>query len=360
MIDISNPPFSVAKISLQPGPDSQSLPKLFKNEIVQGKVLKSFALNTVLLLIKGRKVMAKTHVPLAEGRVLPLKVEEISSTPTLRLLGTKFPDKGPVDISIVKSAIKENLWGALFENIHLYGLPKGASSLLRELMNELSLRLFLKPPPELLRIIIDHSGLSWESKLRRLLINKKGGGDNLNRLIEGDLKGLISRFLALKGEEEVFLKRFLTVIKEIQLLNRPGPEQDRKIFLPIPMQFPDGPFTVGQLLIHLPQKGKDEYGRQKNGKDFFRITFLLDLSNLGPLRADVTLRAKEIEGQFLLTNKEAKFVIEEGIPVFIERMEERGFSIRCIECHLKDPEIVKESLIKEIIQEEGNTISLVA
>jgi hypothetical protein len=227
-------------------------------------------------------------------------------------------------------------------------------------MNELSLRLFLKPSPELLRIIIDHSGLSWESKLRRLLIDKKVGGDNLNRLIEGDLKGLISRFLALKGEEEVFLKRFLLVIKEIQLLNRPGPEQDRKIFLPIPMQFPDGPFTVGQLLIHLPQKGKDEYGRQKNGKDFFRITFLLDLSNLGPLRADVTLRAKEIEGQFLLTNKEAKFVIEEGIPVFIERMEERGFSIRCIECHLKDPEIVKESLIKEIIQEEDNTISLVA
>ena len=86
----------------------------------------------------------------------------------------------------------------------------------------------------------------------------------------------------------------------------------------------------------------------------------MDLSNLGPLRADVTLRAKEIEGKFLLTNKEAKFVIEEGIPVFIERMEERGFSIRCIECHLKDPEIVEESLIKEIIKEEGNTISLVA
>jgi hypothetical protein len=356
---ISNPPFSVPKISLQLGPDSTSLVELFKNEVVEGKVLKSPALDTALLLIKGRRVMARTYVPLREGRVLSLKVEEISPTPTLRLLGIKLPDKGAVDISIVLSAIKENPWRSLFENIHHYGLPKEALSLFRELMNDLSLRLFLNPPPELLRIFIEKSGLSWEAKLKKLLINKKIGGDNLNRLIEGDLKGMVSRFLALKEEKGVFLKRFLSTTKSTQLLNRFGLEQDRKIFLPIPIQFPNGPFTVGQLLIHLPQKGKDGYRRQKIGKEPFRITFLLDLSNLGPLRADVTVKAKEIEGKFLLTREEAKLLIEESIPIFINRMKERGFSVRCIECHLKDHEIVKESLIKEIIQEEGNTISLV-
>jgi len=303
--------------------------------------------------------MARTYAPLREGKVLSLKVEEISPTPTLKLLGIELPDSNTLNISTVLSAIKENLWKSLFENIHLYGLSKKALSLFRELINDLSLRLFLKPPPGLLRILIEKSGLSWEAKLRRLLTNKGIGGDNLNKLVEGDLKGLISRFLALGGEKQVLLKRFVSTIKNIQLLNKLGLEQDRKIFLPIPIQFPDGLFTVGQLLIRLPQKGKDEYRRRQSGGDFFRITFLLDLCNLGPLRADLTMKGKEIGGKFLLTRKEAKLVIEKGIPIFISRMKERGFSIHSIECHLSEPEVVEQSLIKEIIQEQGNTISLV-
>jgi len=85
-----------------------------------------------------------------------------------------------------------------------------------------------------------------------------------------------------------------------------------------------------------------------------------ELSNLGPLRADLTIKGKEIEGRFLLTKEEAKLLIEKGIPIFVSRLKEKGFSVRSMECHLKDPEIVKQSLIEEIIHQEGNTISLVA
>lgn len=363
MIEVSYPPSSASKISLQPEANPKSFLKLFKNEVVEGSVIKSSSLGEALLLINGRRVMAKTYVPLREGSVLSLKVEEIVPIPTLKVLGIKFTDSDAINISMILSAIKENLWKTIFENIHHYGLPKEALSLFRELMTDLSLRLFLKSNPELLRVFIDKSGLSWEGKLRKAALTRTIGRDNLNKLIEGDLKGLASRFLALKGENGVLkdvLERFVSTIKNIQLLNHLGLEQERKIFLPIPIQFSNGLFTVGQLLIHIPQKGKDGDTKQGIDKKFFRITFLLELSNLGPLRADLNIKGKEIGGRFLLTKEEAKLLIEKSIPIFISRLKEKGFSVRSMECHLKDPETVKQSLIEEIFQEEGNTISLVA
>ena len=359
-MEITYPLSSAYKISLQPSANSKSILKLFKNEIVEGKVLKSLASGNVLLLIKGRSIMAKTCVPLREGRILSLKVEEILPATILRVLGIKFSDSDAIDISIILSAMKENLWKSISQNINHYGLPKEVLSQFRTLMNDLSLRLFLKSTPDLLKALIDKSGLNWESKLKKALIDKPIKGDNLNKLIKGDLKGLVSRFLALKEEKGVLPRRFISTIENIQLLNRLGLEQDRKIFLPIPIQFSDGLFTVGQLLIRLPQREYDKSISQKTDKNIFRLTFLLELSNLGPLRADLTIQRKRIGCRFLLTRKEAKLLLEKSIPIFISKMKERGFSIHNMGCHIKDPETVKQSLIGEIIPEEGNTLSLIA
>jgi len=361
LIEINYPLFFTSKISLQPEANSKPLLKLFKNEVVEGKVLQSFSSGNVLLLIKGRRVMAKTYVPLREGEILSLKVEETLPIPTLKLLGIKFTDSNAINISIILSAIKENLWRSTFENINHYGLPKEASAQFKELMHNLSMGLFLKSTPELLWEIIDKSGLNWEAKLRNILVSKKiGGADNLDKLIQGNLKGLTSRLVALKEEDGVFLKRFVSAIKNIQLLNHLGLEQDRKIFIPIPIQFPDGLFTLGQLLIHLPQKEKDGNTRKRIDKNPFRITFLLELSNLGPLRADLSIKGKEIGGRFLITKEEIKLLIKNNIPSLIKKLKDKGFTVSSIECHLKDPEMVKQSLIEEIIHQEGNTISLVA
>ncbi|MBW1613605.1 MAG: flagellar hook-length control protein FliK [Deltaproteobacteria bacterium] len=362
MTEVSYPPFSTSKISLQPEANSKSLLKLSKNEVVEGKVLRLFSSGNVSLLIKGRGVMARSYVPLKEGNILSLKVEETEPIPTLKLLGIKFTDSNAINTSsILLSAIKENLWRSTFENINHHGLPKEALSPFKELTHDLSMGLFSRSTPKLLWEIIDKSGLNWEAKLRKIFLGKKiGGAANLDKLMQGDLKGLTSRLVALKEEDGVFLKRFVSAIKNIQLLNHLGLEQDRKIFIPIPIQFPDGLFTLGQLLIHLGQKEKDGNTRKKSDKNPFRIMFLLELSNLGPLRADLSIKGKEIGGRFLITKEEIKFFIKNNIPSLIKKLKDKGFTVSSIECHLKDPEAVKQSLVEEIIHQEGNTISLVA
>ena len=361
MIKINYSPFSTAKVCLRSKENAQSLLKLLKNEVVEGKVLQSFSSSDALLLIKGRRVMERSHIPLREGRILSLRVEETIPIPTLKLLGIKFSDSNAVNISILLSAIKENAWKSTFENIHRCRLPKEALSLFKELMHDLSRGLFLKSTSELLWELIDKSGLNWEAKLRKILLGKKiGRATTLDKLIQGDLKGMSSRYLALKEEDGVFLKKFVSVIKNIQLLNHVGLEQNRKIFLPVPMQFPDGLFTLGQLLIHLPQKEEKSDTRKRINKNPLRITFLLELSHIGPLRMDFTVNGKDIEGRFLMTKEEIKLLINNNIPSLINTLKDRGFSVCSIECHLKSPEIVKQSLIGEIIHQEGNTISLVA
>jgi hypothetical protein len=361
LIYVTYPPSSSpSKISLQKESHPGSFLTLSKNEIVEGMVLKSFSLSKALLFIKGRRVMARTAIPLTEGRVLSLKVQETMPVLTFKLLGVTPVDLDSLSSALILSAIKENLWKSTSENIDHYGLSREALSRFKGLMDDLSLGLFSKSAPDLLRLLIDKSGMSWEAKLRKALHNKTVGRDNLAKLLDGDLKGLASKFLGLKGESAVLLKRLVSTLTQIQILNYLGLEQEGKIFLPVPIQLPDGLFTVGQLLIQLPQKEGNEHRKKKAPKDLSRIVFLLDLSVLGPLRVDLTIQGEAIEGRFLLSKKEAEACIEKGIPILVSRLEERGFSVLSMECHLKDPVIVKESLVQEIIPDEGYTLNLIA
>jgi hypothetical protein len=178
--------------------------------------------------------------------------------------------------------------------------------------------------------------------------------------MEVDLKGMVSKLLGLQDKESVLLHKFVSMIKNTQLLNLTSPDQERKIFLPVPIQLPEGVFTVAQLLIHLPQKKERGSPSKKEEKGLFRISFLLELSRLGPFRADITIRGKEITGKFLFTTEEAKSIFEKNLQVFIDRMEEKGFTIHQMDCKLKDLETVSRPLLNEIIQEGGGHMSLIA
>jgi hypothetical protein len=360
LIQPGSPTWQASKIYLQSEENSTSPPKLIKNEIVTGKVLRSFSLSKSLLFIKGKKVIAGTRVPLREGMMLSLKVEEVSPNPVLKLLDTNINSRGAVNTSIILSAIKENLWKLLGEGLNHDPLFETEIKPLKQLINDLSQGLFLKPDSDILRKIIENSGFCWEAKLKKLFLRKTTGKQSISELITGDLKGLGLKILSLMEGKQVLLKRFLSAIKNIQLLNHMGLEQERKLFIPIPIQFPDGFFTVGQLLIQLNQKKKEDHEEERTKIGLLKISFLLELSNLGSLRSDLTIQEKEIYGKFILAKEEAKLIIQENLPTFIDALQKKGFSVLQMECQVRSPEIVTQSLVKEIIKEEGCSISLVA
>jgi len=318
-------------------------------------------LKNVLLLIKGKRIMAKTHMPLREGSVISLKVEEVHPNPVLKMLGTINENVKTINTSMILTGLKKNLWKTIIENIDHYILPDNDKKLFKELMDDISKKLFLKPNPDLLRELVDKSGIGWEAKLREIVTSKSNfSKTNINELISGDLKGFGSKLISLmEGQNDLF-KRFVSTIENLQLLNQFGLEQERKIFIPIPFQFPDGLFTMGQLLIHLHENKKNNGDVKDKDKDFFRISFLLEMSNIGPLRADLVVRQKQINGRFLIVEEKAKSIIEKQLPSLIKTLEEKGFVIPHFECHMKEPVEIKDTLIKEIIHKESHNISLVA
>ena len=351
---------SASKISLQSNDNKTIYPKFVENEIIEGKVLRSFSLKNVLLLIKGKEIMAKTHIPLREGSIISLKVEDVHPNPVLKLLGMVNENIETINTSTILAGLKENLWKTIIENIDHCLIPDNDKKLFKGLIDDISKNLFQKPNPDLLRKLVDKSGITWEAKLREIVTSKTNYSKvNINEVITGDLKGFGSKILSLLEGQSDFFERFVSTIKNFQLLNQLGLEQERKIFIPIPFQFPDGLFTIGQLLIHLNgNKKKDGNGKEKE-KDFFKISFLLEMSNLGPLRADLVVRQKQIYGRFLIVEEKAKGIIEKQLPSLIKTLEQKGFVIPHFECHIKKTVEIKDTLIKEIIHKDSHNINFI-
>ncbi len=358
MIEVNAPSHLIKKLSFQSSEPHTPLPEFHEKEIVNVKVLKSFSSKDVLLLIKGRRVMASTPMPLKEGMSLSLQLEKSLPIPTFKLLEVNQTQSVELNTSVIVSALKDNLWKAIIGQVNAHDHIKGSGERFIKLMNDLSQRIYTEPALDLFKILLDKCGLSWERKLRNMVILNRFDKEHLNKLIEGDLKALASELIALQEAPE-WAEKFVSVIKQLQLLNHIGLQQGRKIFLPIPMYFADGSFSLGQLLISLNEKKDEEESTQIENYPV-RITFLLELSKLGPLRVDLVIRGKEISGRFLSADEASQILLKEHLQVFIQKLTEKGFSVNQMECLQKESEILQDPLINEIIPMETCSIRLVA
>lgn len=313
-----------------------------------------------MLLINGKRVIANTRLPLSEGSVITLKVEKTHPNPILKLINIENEGIGNnINASMVLDGIEKNLWKTIIENMDQFPLSVKDKELINELIINISKKLFPNPAPDTLMKSIIESGLGWENKIRDWLALNTNQQADIQTLLAGDLKGLLSKLIASTDGNVEHLNKLFSMIQNVQLLNHFGLEQDGKIFIPLPLQFPDGYFTVGQLLIQSDRHGKDRSEKKEKGAGFFKISFLLELSNLGPLRADLAVQGRQISGRFLTVKEEVKYILEKNLPDFIAAFNDRGFSILYLECHVKKPEQVNDGLVKEIIRKESCSISLV-
>jgi hypothetical protein len=319
---------------------SDSLPKLLRNEIVEAEVVESYSSNTALLLIKGKRVIARTSVPLPPGKTVALRVEEAGSLPVLRLIGLKGADSRVTNLPLLLSAIDENIWQSVYAWARQNPLQSNLASLLQRALRDWRGDVS-GMGPESLKKMLDRSGYHWEAKLGQVVRPPKTSED-LSKLLEGDLKGETIRSMARGEGENPLLRRLLAVIEEVQILNL-GMLEDRKIFFPIPMEFPDGWCTVAQLLIHLPGRREDPSGKEE--KRVTRITLLLNMSGLGCLRIQMTIMGKNIEGVCMTGSEETRAYLERNISSFLEGLGEKGFSVRSFACILKDLREVERNLL---------------
>lgn len=136
--------------------------------------------------------------------------------------------------------------------------------------------------------------------------------------------------------------------ESLRRLNLTGSGESRNIFIPLPVRNPDGGFTVCQLLLKPPRQDCEETEKDSKEKPPFKISLLIELTELGPIRADISFGGKKINGAFFASRENAKKALETGMPELVANLDGLGFAVNHMECLLKGEWELGRPLILEM------------
>jgi len=325
------------------------LPSFIENQIIHAKVLKRLPHGSTQLLINGQKVVAKTAMLLNPGEEVQLKVLAQKDAVVLKLIGP-VQKMTPTQISSLIQFFSKNEVMPDITETQIKGVKK--------LLYGMALK-SETPDDQFLPKLIENSGLLWEKKVAQLFTGSKSSPDiraGLDALLNQDMKGTLMKAL-LTADPQKFeaLKTaaaFSETLENFQLLNHQSSESGR-FLLPFPV-FTNQTFSLGQLLIDMGDKTK----RENSGADsLIQISFLLNMTQLGPLRADFSILKKEITGRFLLQDDDTCDYVRSMIPGLKRRLATIDYNVHQIECHTgTKAQIQKSSFIENVLNVRGDQV----
>ncbi len=340
-----------------------------KNELVEGRVVKSLPPHHALLEIKGKQVVARIKVSLRQGDIASFKVQEVNPQYILKLVEVAGGPKPAIGGLLRGGGFSGFPYRFLLDMLEPLMTHVGKSAPVNlpdivvkvwALLQEMSLGPEKVQNPEFLRSFIRNSGMLLEHKLKSAFLSGMEARHQVKALIGQDLKALLLGALSDPKSMELFsaesTKHFLEGLEQLQLLNLSSMEDKGKCLFIIPMYW-GNKFKFAQLLIDLGNKSGDQ---ASGGDRVFRLSLLLDMSNLGPIRADVSILRKVIKIDFAVCDEEAQRLFEDSEDYLKNGVEKHGFSVQRITCTLEEYNTLAEaSLIDDIIDPGEHHISLV-
>lgn len=353
------PSKGISKILISSGdiiPEEKLPFEVKKGDIFKANVTETPTPKHAKIEINGEEILVRVNTPLKKGESLLLRADKSGSNETFRIV---TQDSSP-PLEIREALLKSLGKAGPFENLeNLLKLSESKSdkenidpeifTRIKKLVKEISLKSGTTDT-DILRTLFRKSGLSWENKLSNLLMNQKTL-TNKPVLLENDLKGLTLDFLAKFGDDSepgMKIRGFVETMEQLQLLNSHASEESGKYIMPIPV-FGSEMFRFGQLLIDLNSKS----GKDGDNKDrVLRVSFMLEMSNLGDLRADFSMLKKGITGAFGVENEEARRFIKNRIPELERNLNKHDFQVHKIDCFVIDENRLKNgSLTDEVIDD---------
>jgi hypothetical protein len=363
---ISLPSFSVESFGNLSKPFRQAPAPLtlHAGQVVEGRVLKPLSAGIFLVAIAGRQIRVASDVPLPKNTLLTMMVfGEKGQQPCFRVMNIQAPGTCSVNPAAIRGALAQNLWGNLAAAAAGEPDLSGDRSRLAALLRQVTRTIPDQPGPAGMKSFVQDAGLSFENKLFQALSSGKATPASLENLLNGDVKGLISRMLGDVKEGATPLKGLYNALEQIQLLNLHGGQETGKLFVPIPLQFQDGTWGLAQILFYLPSYCEQESPRQKNDseqKAVCSVTLVMTLSRLGTIRADLKLTEMTLQGGFQVDRPDTLEKIEPQLPLLTRTLESRGIDVDAFTCRLVKSSDLKTDLISEIISQEGSSVCFVA
>ncbi|WP_300456323.1 hypothetical protein [Desulfobacula sp.] len=325
------------------------LPLFVKNQKVRATVLKMMPPGNAQLLINGQKVVAKTSMLLKPGEEVQLKVLAQKDAVVLKLIA-------PVQ-KMTRQQIS-SLVRFISKNDPLSDVTGIKQSVVKDLLYDMALKSG-EPEERFLPKLMDKSGLLWEKKVAQTLLGKTSASDinvQLDRMFKQDMKGHILKELLMadagKFETMKSAVGFSETLENFQLLNHHSSDTGRWL-LPFPI-FNESVFRFGQLFIDTGRKRKKQ---NKTVDTLIRISFLLDMTRLGPLRGDFSILKNEITGRFLFKDEVSCAYVRSMIPDLETRLATVDYQVRKIECVMAKAEDIQQTcFIEALVNDHDDSI----
>jgi len=351
---IPTPPILVSssEVVLEQKPRGKSpLAHLALGQKVTAKVLEVISDRRALLMIGGQRVNAKTFLPLQAGQTVLLRMDRTGNRQVFKFEGVA--EGGGPDQRLPMGLFGKSQPYVMFSRLleELPGLKAGGGDIeasrhlkvLRELVSGLGLKSDV-PSHGFLKRLMDTGGLLWESKMAALV--SKGDPPTpaaVQRLVSGDLKALVLQLLSdakVSSAPEAFtehLKGTLEGLEHHQLLNQHLLENEGRYLLPL-LVGGQPPFQFGQLLLGLGDRKEGAVPEER----VVTVSFLLTLSNLGELRADVSILKDRLTGAFGVADEANRELIIRYLPELRRKLRDHGFGVCDITCRVLEPEQLSE------------------
>ncbi len=318
------------------GGNSEVHALLRDGRVLKAEVLQPSANGSVLLAIGRHVIPAETELRLDPGARFLVLVEQGTQGAVLRMLAPEG-DQSALLRALRGVVGEERPLGAVLGELESALRPAAGRAELAPELRALAQGLAQLAPPAgdagALRSLLGALGFGHEAALAALLGGRVGRAA-LEEL-RGDLKGLLLRAhsaLEDAGPAPSSLReaiaRALTCLEAEQLLNLARERAGEPLLLSFP--FPDGAgWSTARLAV--PARREGEQQREADGTPF-RLALGLELSNLGPLRADLTLTPSLLSVRLLVTRAEVARRIEGELAVLRARL---GGGQRAVELRVR-------------------------
>lgn len=317
------------------------MPALKNDQVIDARVLKQMPQGKVQLLINGHTLTAKTSLLLNTGEMISLKVQKENDSVILKLIAPEREMSAGQLSSLISLMSRDKIFN------DLGGLPIKS---LKTLLHDMALKSG-KTDARILSKFLASGGLMWEKKLASVLqtSNFDTLKQELSALLKQDIKGTALYLLGSAGSGSLdamtVLTEFSETIEKFQLLNHQTSESGRYL-LPFPI-FAGESFSFGQLLIDTGDSSDED---REDSKKVINVSLLLNMSQLGPVRADFSIYKNALSGRFKLKDQATCDHIESMVPELKNRLVRNNYQVHQIYCQVATPdEIDKRSLVETIL-----------
>lgn len=318
------------------GPSSEVSALLRDGRVLSAEVLARPGDSSVLLAIGRHTIPAESELALDPGARFLVRVEQGAEGVVLRLLGSSAVEEEAL-LAALRAVVGEErpVGEVLGELARALRASLGRGEPLPELRALAQALGALSAPPDgdpgALRTLLASLGLGHEAALA-VLLGARGTHAALAKL-RGDLKALLlGAHEALAGGEPSELResvaRALTSLEAEQLLNLAREKAGEPLVLSFP--FPDGEaWATARLAV--PSRREREGGAGEDEVPF-RLSLGLELTELGPLRADLTLTPTQLALRLLVTRPEVAERLEGELSELRARL---SGGRRAVELHVR-------------------------